>query len=154
MKTVVMAVGKPDAAMYLPACEEYRKRLERFLDITVTEIPESRIRTGGKEAVREEGARILEKLSPSDLVVALAIDGRQYGSAELAEKLDRWLQTGKKRLVFVIGGSDGLSEPVLERADEKLSVSKMTFPHQLARVILLEQLYRAETILNHITYHK
>ena len=102
----------------------------------------------------KEGERILSKVPDSAYVVALAIEGKQLDSEELAEKMEKWNVNGVSHLVFIIGGSLGLTPKVLNRADFKLSFSKMTFPHQLMRVILIEQIYRSFTIINNKEYHK
>ena len=101
-----------------------------------------------------EGQRLLEKIKDNDFVVALAIKGRRLDSNSFAYNLDKWRSSLRGRLCFVIGGSLGLSEEVLKRADYKLSFSEMTFPHQLMRVILAEQIYRAFRIINNEPYHK
>ena len=105
-------------------------------------------------AKEKEGERILAKVPDSAYVVALAIEGKQLSSEELADKMEKWNVNGVSHLVFIIGGSLGLTQKVLNRADYSLSFSKMTFPHQLMRVILLEQIYRSFRIRNHEPYHK
>ena len=102
----------------------------------------------------KEGERILSKISPDAHVIALAIEGKMKSSEELADNMDRLATYGKSKVTFVIGGSLGLSDAVLKRADEKLSFSRMTFPHQLMRLILLEQVYRAFRINRGEPYHK
>ena len=101
-----------------------------------------------------EGERILAKIRPDAYVIALAIEGKMLDSVELAEKLEKLSVEGKGQVVFIIGGSLGLSDAVLKRADFLLSFSKMTFPHQMMRVILLEQIYRSYRIIHHEPYHK
>mgnify|MGYP000341970775 FL=1 len=102
----------------------------------------------------KEGERLLKNIKDDAYVICLAIDGKQLDSVELSQKMDKLMTGGKSHLVFVIGGSLGLSDDVLKRADYKLSFSKMTFPHQLMRVILLEQIYRSFRISNNEPYHK
>ena len=102
----------------------------------------------------KEGERILSKVPDSAYVVALAIEGKQLSSEELADKMEKWIVSGISHLVFIIGGSLGLTPKVLNRADYKLSFSKMTFPHQLMRVVLLEQINRSFRIRNNEPYHK
>ena len=104
--------------------------------------------------VEQEGQKLLSQLSPDALVVALAIKGRQLGSMELAEKLAEWSASGRRELVFVIGGSYGLAPAVLQRADVQLSFGPATFPHQLMRLILCEQIYRSVKINRNEPYHK
>ena len=101
-----------------------------------------------------EGERILKSIRDDGYVIALAIDGKTLDSVELSEKIDKLGLSGKSNVYFVIGGSLGLSDAVMKRADYKLSFSRMTFPHQLMRVILLEQIYRSYRIINHEPYHK
>ena len=107
-----------------------------------------------EQVKQKEGEKLLSKLSPDTYVIALAIDGKMKSSEELADSLDKLATYGKSKIAFVIGGSLGLSDEVLKRADEKLSFSKMTFPHQLMRLILLEQVYRAFRINRGEPYHK
>ena len=140
--------------------DEYLKRLSRYgkyEEIEIPDLPEPA--SGSSEALEEqlkmkEGEAILAKIRPGDRVIALTIGGKQRASEELAGWLDRLKTGGTNRLTFVIGGSLGLGRNVLARADDELSMSPMTFPHQLARVMLLEQLYRAEKINAGERYHK
>lgn len=159
MKVTVLCVGKIKEKFYRDAIEEYRKRLGRYCKIDVIETADEKTPDGASEALEiqikeKEGKRLLSKIKDTDYVIALAIDGKMKDSVELAEHLEQLGIQGKSQLVFVIGGSLGLAESVLRRADESLSFSKMTFPHQLMRVILLEQLYRSYRIINGEPYHK
>lgn len=159
MKVTILCVGKIKEKFYRDAVEEYRKRLGRYCKLDVVETADERTPDGAGAALEtqikdKEGNRLLSKIKDTDYVIALAIDGKMRDSVELAEHLEQLGIQGKSHLVFVIGGSLGLSEAVLRRADERLSFSKMTFPHQLMRVILLEQIYRSYRIRNGEPYHK
>lgn len=141
------------------AIEEYAKRLSRYCKLDLIEVPDEKTPDGASEGLElqikeKEGERILQKIPDGAFVVALAIDGKMLDSEELAGQMERWNVGGISHVVFLIGGSLGLAPTVLKRADYKLSFSKMTFPHQLMRVILLEQVYRSFRIRNHEPYHK
>jgi len=158
MAILIIGVGKLKEAWQRDACVEYMKRLKRFGPIEIKEIPDQPEPDKPSEALNQrvkdaEGKEILAQIKPTDRVVALAINGKNYDSEGFAEKIAQWTGDGR-RLVLVIGGSLGLSDDVMKRADEKLSFSKMTFPHQLMRVILLEQIYRAHKINANERYHK
>ena len=159
MKITVIAVGKIKERYFTGAIEEYAKRLSRFCRLELVEVPDEKTPDGAGAAqelkIRErEGARILQKLPAGSYVIALAIDGKQPDSVELSRQMERWNVGGISHLTFLIGGSLGLSPEVLDRADERLSFSRMTFPHQLMRVILLEQIYRSYMIRSGAPYHK
>ena len=158
MNTAIVCVGKMKEKYWRDAAAEYEKRLSRFgkfETIEVGDLPEPQNASPALEAqiCRREGEAILAKLRPDDIVIALCIDGKQMDSVQLSQKLTSLIDTGR-RVVFVIGGSLGLSERVVSRARMKLSFSPMTFPHQLARVMLLEQVYRAMKIGAGERYHK
>ena len=160
MSSVILCVGKMKEKPYRQMADEYLKRLSRYGKYEETEIadlPEPA--SGTSEALEEqlktkEGEAILAKIKPGDRVIALTIGGRRRSSEELARHLAELKTGGVSHFVFVIGGSLGLGKNVLARADEEMSMSPMTFPHQLARVMLLEQLYRAEKINAGERYHK
>lgn len=159
MKITVIAVGKIKEKYFTGAIEEYSKRLSRYCKLELVEVADEKTPDGAGEALElqikeREGERILQKMPENAWVVALAIEGKMLDSEELAAQMERWNVGGISHVVFVIGGSLGLSPAVLKRADYKLSFSKMTFPHQLMRVILLEQVYRSFRIQNHEPYHK
>ena len=159
MKIRIICVGRLKEKFYTDAVNEFRKRLGRFAEVEITELADERAPEGLSPAELEqvkaaECSRILEKISREDTVIALDIAGKQLSSPELADKLSYYMLNGRSRLVFVIGGSNGLSEDVKRRADMRLSFSEMTFPHQLMRVILSEQIYRSYRIINHEPYHK
>ena len=158
MNTAIVCVGRLKEKYWRDAAAEYEKRLSRFgkyETIEVGDLPEPQNASPALEAQlrQKEGEAILSKLRQDDTVVALCIEGKQMDSVELAGQLRRYADTGR-RVVFVIGGSLGLSPEVVARANMKLSFSPMTFPHQLARVMLLEQVYRACKINAGERYHK
>ncbi len=149
---VIIGVGRLREKFFRDAAEEYKKRLSRYVKLDIIEVddlPED----GGDMTKKKEGEMILSKIRPDDFVVANCIDGKQLDSVELSEFFREREMYGS-RVVFVIGGSLGLSDEVIRRANKKLSMSKMTFPHQLFRVMLLEQIYRAQKILSGERYHK
>ena len=155
----VVAVGKIKEKFYTDAIGEYGKRLSRYCRLEIVQVADEKTPDGASEALERqikerEGERILSQIREGAYVIALAIEGKMRTSEEMAQKMERLGIEGKSQVVFVIGGSLGLSEKVLRRADEKLSFSKMTFPHQLMRVILLEQIYRSYRIITGEPYHK
>ncbi len=159
MKITVVAVGKIKERFFEDAVKEYEKRLGRYCKLEIVQVADEKTPDGAGEALERqikerEGERILAQIKDGAYVIALAIEGKMLDSEEVARKLGQLAVGGASHLVFVIGGSLGLSGAVLERADYRLSFSKMTFPHQLMRVILLEQVYRGFRILNHQPYHK
>ena len=159
MKITVVAVGKIKERFFEDAVREYEKRLGRYCKLEIIQVADERTPDGAGEALErqikeKEGERILAHIRNGAYVIALAIEGKMLDSEELAQKLGQLGVGGVSQVVFVIGGSLGLSGAVLERADYRLSFSKMTFPHQMMRVILLEQVYRGFRILNHQPYHK
>jgi 23S rRNA (pseudouridine1915-N3)-methyltransferase len=153
MKLRVLAVGRDRSGLYAPAAAEYAARLGRYVRFELVELPEARKHAGTPRAKEEEGASLLARIDPREHVVALDERGKEYTSVELARRVEAWLGAGRD-LALVIGGSDGLSPEVLERAGEKVALSRLTLAHRLARVVLLEQLYRAMTILRGEPYHK
>jgi 23S rRNA (pseudouridine1915-N3)-methyltransferase len=153
VKLRLLAIGRDRSGLFAPAAEEYLGRLSRTLKLELTELPEARKHAGTPQAKEEEGATLLAKVRPGERLVALDEHGEQPTSLALALRLARWQSLGQD-VVLVIGGADGLAPAVLARAQEKLSLSRLTLPHRLARVLLLEQLYRAVTILRGEPYHK
>ena len=158
MNINIVVVGSIKEKFYRDAIEEYAKRLSRYVKLSITDVKDEK--TPANASVSEEdkikqieAERILSKLN-NNYVVALAIDGKKYTSESFAKRMENYDILSKGNLTFVIGGSLGLHESVLKRADERLSFSDMTFPHQLMRVILLEQIYRAYRIRNNEPYHK
>ena len=159
MKITLITVGKIKEKYFTDAIAEYAKRLSRYCKLEIIEVADEKTPDGASEALEnqikeKEGERIFSKVSDNAYVVALAIEGKQLSSEELADKMEKWNVSGISHLVFIIGGSLGLTPKVLNRADFKLSFSKMTFPHQLMRVVLLEQIYRSFRIRNNEPYHK
>ena len=158
MAELILCVGRLKEAYWRDACGEYLKRLSRYGKPELIEVddlpePEHASDADRQKIMQKEGEALLKRLRPTDYVVAMCIDAPQLTSEGLADLLQDRDQHGG-RTVFVIGGSLGLSDQVVARADRRLSMSKMTFPHQLARVMLLEQLYRARKILAGERYHK
>ncbi len=159
MQISVIAVGKIKEKYLQQGIDEYLKRLRSYAKIQIIEVPDEKTPDNASEAMElqikdKEGNAILAHIKPDSHCIALAIEGKQQTSEELASSLDNLATYGKSHITFVIGGSLGLSDHVLKRADEKLSFSKMTFPHQLMRMILLEQVYRAFRINRKEPYHK
>ena len=159
MKITVLAVGKIKEPFYRDAIVEFQKRLSKYVKLTIIEIQDEKIpdNASGQERkiiLDKEGTRLRKHIPPGAYVVALAIKGRQLDSMQLSERIHNLGVSGTSHIAFVIGGSLGLSDTVLQSADLLLSFSKMTFPHQLMRVILLEQIYRSMRIIHHEPYHK
>ena len=159
MKITLLVVGKIKEKFYVEAIEEYKKRLSRYCKIEIIESADEKTPDHASEVQEEqirqkEDERIVKYLTETDAYrIILAIDGKMLDSVELSEKIEKLGVSGKSHIVFVIG-SLGLCREVQRLADYKLSFSKMTFPHQLMRIILLEQIYRSYRILNHEPYHK
>ena len=159
MKITLVTVGKIKEKYLQQAISEYEKRLSRYCKLEILQVADEKTPEGASAALEEqikdkEGERILAQIKEGAYVAALAIEGEMLDSVELSEKIDKLGVSGVSQIVFVIGGSLGLSQKVLKRADYKLSFSKMTFPHQLMRVILLEQIYRSYRIIHGCPYHK
>lgn len=159
MNITLITVGKIKEKFYRDAVEEFVKRLGRYCKIKIVEVADENTPNNAPEAIEEqiknkEGERILKYISDSMHVIALAIEGKECSSVKFAERLERLGVEGNSDICFVIGGSLGLSKDVYKRADELLSFSPMTFPHQLMRVILLEQIYRCFRIIHNEPYHK
>ena len=159
MSITLIAVGKMKEKPYRQMADEYLKRLSRYGKMEEIELPDLPEPSNSSAAIEQqikdrEGESILSRIKPGDYVIAMTIPGKQWDSPSLSAHVDSLMSRGQSSLVFVIGGSLGLSDKVLARADEEMSMSKMTFPHQLARVMLLEQLYRAMKIRSGERYHK
>ncbi len=156
MKITVLAVGKLKERFWADACAEYLKRLAGYAKVTVKEVADvDPDRAGGeKAACAKEGSAILAAISPCTHVILLAIEGTQLTSEQLAARIDALCLEGASDITFVIGGSLGVDQAVCERADETLSFGLITLPHNLARVVLLEQIYRAFKISRGEPYHK
>lgn len=159
MKISILCVGKVKESFYRDAIKEYEKRLSRYADIEIIEVEDEKTPDNASDnvvnAIKEkEGERLIKHMKDDAYTIALAIEGKMLDSVKLSEKIDDLGVSGKSHIEFVIGGSLGLSPAVLNKVDFKLSFSPMTFPHQLMRVILLEQVYRAYRIMKNEPYHK
>lgn len=159
MKITVVAVGKIKEKFFEEAIREYSKRLSRYCKLEILQVADEKTPDKASEALEnqikeKEGERILAQIRDGAYVIALAIEGKMLDSEELADKINILGISGVSQIIFVIGGSLGLSKKVLDRADYKLSFSRMTFPHQLMRVVLLEQVYRGYRIICGEPYHK
>ncbi|CDF59012.1 23S rRNA (pseudouridine(1915)-N(3))-methyltransferase RlmH [Thermobrachium celere] len=159
MNIIIISVGKLKEKYLKEGINEYLKRLSKYAKVDIIEVPDEKapdnLSPKEEELVKEkEGQGILKHIKDNMYVVALDIKGKQLSSEELAEFLSQRALLGESSIAFIIGGSLGLSQSVLNRANYKLSFSKMTFPHQLMRLILLEQIYRGFRIINGEPYHK
>ena len=159
MKITLITVGKIKEKYLKDAIAEYSKRLSRYCKLEIIEVADEKTPDNASETVEDgnrdkEGERILKYVKDDAYVVTLEIKGKLLTSEELAEKIDKLGIQGTSHIIFIIGGSIGLGKEVLKRSDYALSFSKMTFPHQLMRVILLEQIYRSYRIISHEPYHK
>lgn len=155
----LITVGKIKEKYFTDAIAEYSKRLGRYCKLNIIELkdeptPDNPSENERQQVLKKEGARILEKIPKSCYVVPLCIEGKQKTSEELSDFIQKTATDGYNEIVFIIGGSMGICDEVKAKADFKLSFSKMTFPHQLMRVILLEQIYRAFNIADGGKYHK
>lgn len=159
LKVTILCVGKLKEKYWREACAEYSKRMGRFADFSIVEVDEEKLPDDPSQAqientLRKEGQRILAKIPNGSKIAAMCIEGKIYSSEGLAEIIERTAVDGCGSIVFIIGGSWGLSDDVKRTAQIHLSMSKMTFPHQLARVMLCEQIYRAFQINGGGKYHK
>lgn len=154
MKICLLTVGKTDTGWVREGLETYTSRLGRYVRFSVKEIPELKNATSlSKAQVKDkEGSLILASIGPKDMVILLDEHGKEYTSVEFAKEVERFTASGKN-IVFVIGGAYGFSDEVYNRSDGKVSLSKMTFPHQMVRTVFTEQLYRAFTIIKGEPYH-
>lgn len=159
MKITLITVGKIKEKYFTDAIKEYAKRLSRYCKLEILELADEKTPDGASEAEEmqikaKEGERILKAVKDNAYVFALAIQGKKMSSEDFADTINRLGIGGDSHLMFIIGGSLGLDERVLKRADRLISFSDMTFPHQLMRIILLEQIYRAYRIIQNEPYHK
>lgn len=159
MRITILCVGKIKEKFYRDALGEYIKRLSKYCKFEIVEVQDEKTPDRAGEALEDqikqkEAERILAKLKPDTFVCTLEIQGRQMSSPEFADCMNQLGIRGKSSITFIIGGSLGLHQSVLARSDYAISFSEMTFPHQLMRVILCEQIYRAYRIINHEPYHK
>ncbi len=159
MKIKVVAIGKIKESYWRDALEEYSKRLSGYCTLEILESDDEKAPAdcSEKEALQikdKEGKKLLSQIKPSEYVVALDLNANTYDSPQLAARLEEWFVQGNSTVTFLIGGSLGLSDEVKKKANERLTLSRLTFTHQMTRVILLEQIYRAFKINRHETYHK
>ncbi len=159
MNVKILCVGKIKEKFYREAISEYAKRLSKYCSLSIVEVADEKTMENSSEVEialikDKEGERILKNIKDKDFVIALAILGKQLDSVAFSKYIENLTVTGNSNIVFVIGGSLGLSDAVLQRSNYKLSFSPMTFPHQLMRVVLLEQIYRSMRIINNEPYHK
>ena len=159
MRITVLSVGKIKEKYLRDGIAEYAKRLGRYCKLEMIEVADEKTpdRSFAVEELlikKTEGEKLLRYIKDGDFVIALAIEGEMLDSVQLSKKIQELGVHGESSIVFVIGGSLGLSEDVMKRSDYKLSFSKMTFPHQLMRMVLLEQIYRSYRIMNGEPYHK
>lgn len=156
----IICIGKIKEKYFTDAINEYAKRLSAFCKFQIVELAEEKIRSNIpnisqiEEVIESEGKRIMQKINSGDYVIAMCIEGKMLSSEELSKTLEGVQINGKSTVDFIIGGSYGLSQAIKSRADLRLSMSKMTFPHQMARMILSEQIYRAFEISTNGKYHK
>ena len=159
MNIQIICIGKLKEKYWVDAIKEHSKRLSSFCKFSVIELSECKVNSDPNEKqikhiLQEEGNAILQKIKPNDYTVAMCIEGKNISSPQMSNLIDNVQLEGKSTLNFIIGGSWGLSEEVKQRADFKLSMGKMTFPHQMARVMLTEQIYRSFQISSNGKYHK
>ncbi|KJL03404.1 MULTISPECIES: 23S rRNA (pseudouridine(1915)-N(3))-methyltransferase RlmH [Priestia] len=159
MNISIITIGKLKEKYLKQGIEEYLKRLSSYAKVEIIELadekaPENLSESEMEQVKQKEGERILAKISDDTHVIALAINGKQKSSEELAKEIDSLATYGKSKVAFIIGGSLGLSSEVMKRSNAALSFSKMTFPHQLMRLVLVEQIYRAFRIIRNEPYHK
>jgi len=159
MQIEVLAVGKLKEKYWSEAQTEYVKRLSRFATTSVREVAEEKLPDNAAPAMEEqgrqkEGNRLMQAVSKGSMIIVLDLSGEAPDSTGLAARFREWTNNGKSSFTFVIGGSTGLSRDVLKAAEYRLCLSKLTFPHQMARIVLLEQIYRAMKINGNETYHK
>lgn len=155
----VLCVGKIKEKFFQEAIDEYSKRLSRFCSLNIFSVPDEKIPENANSSLEtqikiKEGNSILSHVKPDSYVIGLDLNGKELDSVSFSVHLDKIYSTYNSNITFIIGGSLGLSEEVINKCDELVCFSKMTFPHQLIRIFLLEQLYRAFKIINNETYHK
>ena len=155
MKVVLISIGKTNEKYLNEGISIYIKRLKHYTSFEMIDIPNLKKTSNlsKSELIKKEGDLILKNIQNTDYLVLLDVKGSEYSSLNFSEKIQRWMLTGKKKLIFAVGGSYGFSKEVYTRADEQLSISKMTFSHQMIRLFFLEQLYRGYSILNNEPYH-
>jgi 23S rRNA (pseudouridine1915-N3)-methyltransferase len=152
----LISVGKTAESFVRDACADYAARIRRYADLDLAVVPQESVPAPGKKEyiLRREGSRIREKVPPSALRIVLDERGKNFTSEAFSRELERWMTTGVREAVFILGGAHGLEEALKEEADLRFSLSPLTMTHGLARVILLEQIYRAFTLIRKEPYHK
>lgn len=155
MKIKLLLIGKTKKDFLIEGEKEYEKRLGKYISFSEEVIPELKIKSSlsFEEVKKREGELILKKIDSTDFVVLLDENGKEYNSVEFSNFIDKKLNMGTRNLVFIVGGAYGFSNDVYQRGNQKIALSKMTFSHQMVRMIFKEQLYRAYTILNNEPYH-
>jgi len=155
MKISLMLVGKTDAQYFVDSVREYENRLKHYIPFEIQVLPDLKNTKNltAEQQKEREGESILKSLQPGDFIVLLDERGKEFTSLQFASFIEKKTYTVNKRLLFIVGGPYGFSDQVYEKASEKISLSKMTFSHQMIRLIFVEQLYRAMTILNNEPYH-
>lgn len=154
MKITILAVGKIKEEWLKDGIFEFSKRLSKYSELSIEEIPDVSDEYGIEKSTGEEGRRLLSRIKDNDFVVALDVHGQMIDSVTLSEKLVKWMDSAGARVTFIIAGSNGYAEDVLSRANERISLSRLTFPHQFTRLILVEQLFRSFKISRSEKYHK
>ena len=159
MNIKVLCVGRLKEKFYMEACAEFKKRISRYANMEIAEVADEKAPEQLSPALMEqvknaEGQRLMDRLLPGEYLIAMDIRGKELTSPELSVLMEEVMQSGKSRVAFAIGGSLGLSDAVLQRADKRVSFGKPTFSHQIFRVMLLEQIYRAFKIMRGEPYHK
>ena len=159
MKLTVITVGKLKEKYWIDAVKEYKKRISKYAKIELIEVADEKEPNNASEKDIElikdkEGERILSKIKDSQHVVTLEIEGKEYTSESLAKQYQTWMNTGKSDVVFVIGGSNGIGREMKKRSNQEISFGSLTYPHQMMKVMILEQLFRVNKILRNEAYHK
>lgn len=159
MNIKVLCVGRLKEKFYMEACAEFKKRISRYANIEIAEVADEKAPEQLSPALMEqvknaEGQRLMDRLLPGEYLIAMDIRGKELTSPEISVLMEEVMQSGKSRVAFAVGGSLGLSDAVLQRADKRVSFGKPTFSHQIFRVMLLEQIYRAFKIMRGEPYHK
>lgn len=159
MKLTVITVGKLKEKYWVDAVKEYKKRISKYAKIELIEVADEKEPNNASEKDIElikdkEGERILSKIKDSQHVVTLEIEGKEYTSESLAKQYQTWMNTGKSDVIFVIGGSNGIGREVKKRSNQEISFGSLTYPHQMMKVMILEQLFRVNKILRNEAYHK
>lgn len=159
MKLTVITVGKLKEKYWVDAVKEYKKRISKYAKIELIEVADEKEPNNASEKDIElikdkEGERILSKIKDSQHVVTLEIEGKEYTSESLAKQYQTWMNTGKSDVVFVIGGSNGIGREMKKRSNQEISFGSLTYPHQMMKVMILEQLFRVNKILRNEAYHK